>query len=124
VQSLSIESSVVIVEIGGNDLLGSTSAAQFERDLEALLAYLAVPGRQIVMFELPLPPFYLEYGRIQRTLARRHYAKLIPRRVFTSVIAGGGSTLDSIHLTQAGHRFMAECVWRVVGPAFGAKARE
>ncbi|MEP3479107.1 MAG: GDSL-type esterase/lipase family protein [Fuerstiella sp.] len=113
-----ITASVVVVEIGGNDVLGSTSAAQFAQDLDALLSHLAVDERQLLMFELPLPPFCHEYGRVQRQLAAKYNVRLIPKRVFLSVIAGGDSTLDTIHLSQSGHRTMANCVWRLVSSAF------
>lgn len=106
------------MEIGGNDVLGTTTTSQFATDLEALLSNIATSDRQVIMFELPLPPFYHEYGRIQRTIAARHHVILIPKRVFLSVIAGNDSTLDSIHLSEAGHESMAATVWRSVGSAF------
>lgn len=112
-----IDSSIVIVEIGGNDILGSTTPDQFASDLDALLAHLTAADRQVVMFELPLPPFYHAYGRIQRLAAAKHNVSLIPKRVFLSVIADRSSTLDSIHLSQSGHQLMAQCVWRLIGPA-------
>lgn len=70
------------------------------------------------MFELPLPPFYHEYGRIQRAVAAKYHVLLVPKRIFLSAIAGSDSTLDSIHLSQSGHEFMADCVWRLVKSAF------
>lgn len=118
VQKESINSSVVLLEIGGNDILGSTTTAQFTKDLEALPSELEAPGRQLIMLELPLPPFYHEYGRIQRNLARKHHVALVPKRVFLSIIAGNESTLDSIHLSQAGHQNMAVVVWGLVKPAY------
>jgi len=121
-KSHAIESSVVVVEIGGNDLLGSTTSTQFARDLNDLLAHLAAADRQIIMFELPLPPFYHEYGRVQRSVAAKHNVTLVPKRVFLSVIAGRDSTLDTIHLSQSGHQFMADCVWRLVKSAFDPKS--
>ena len=117
-KSQSIVSSVVVVEIGGNDVLGSTTSAQFALDLDALLDHLEAPDRQVIMFELPLPPFCNEFGRVQRTVAAKHNVVLIPKRVFLSVIAGSDSTLDSIHLSQSGHQFMADCVWSFVQRAF------
>jgi acyl-CoA thioesterase-1 len=116
----SLTAPVVVVEIGGNDLLGSTPSAQFETDLDRLLAALVADNRQIVMFELPLPPFFHEYGRIQRAAAARHNVLLIPRRIFLSVLADPDSTLDSIHLSQSGHQLMADCVWKVVKSAYAA----
>jgi acyl-CoA thioesterase I len=113
-----IRSSVVVLEIGGNDLLGSTSSAQFARDLDSLLAYVCTPQRQVLMFELPLPPFNHEYGRIQRTLARQYNVSLVPKRILLSVLATGDSTVDTIHLTQAGQRRMAASVWPLLSDAF------
>ncbi|MCA9008164.1 MAG: acyl-CoA thioesterase, partial [Planctomycetaceae bacterium] len=118
VQSQSIESSVVVVEIGGNDILGSTTRAEFAQDLDALLVFLESTDRQVIMFELPLPPLYHEFGRIQRTAAAKHNVTLVPKRVFLSVIAGSESTLDSIHLSQSGHQSMADKVWCLVEDAF------
>lgn len=117
-----ITASVVIIEIGGNDILGTTTAAQFERDLNALMTFLTATGRQIVMFELPLPPFYHEYGCAQRTIAAKHHVDLIPKRIFLSVISDRQATLDTIHLSQSGHHRMVDCVWRVVRSAFEAKS--
>lgn len=113
-----IASPVVILEIGGNDLLGSTPPAQFSRDLDALLGYVRAPGRQLVMLELPLPPFSHEYGRIQRWLAWKHNVTLVPKRVLLSVLTADDSTVDTIHLSQVGHQRMAVCVWEIVSSAF------
>lgn len=122
VKSQPITAPVVIVEIGGNDLLGSTTAAQFADDLDALLSHLAAPNRQVVMFELPLPPFCHEYGRVQRTFAARHNVILVPKRVLLSILAGSDSTVDTIHLTQVGHHAMADCVWHLVRSAYAVGA--
>ncbi len=106
----------VIVEIGGNDILGSTSASQFEIDLEALLSELRQENRQVIMFELPLPPFYHRYGMTQRRLAKKYEVILIPKRYFLSILAEGDATLDSIHLSQSGHQRMSDLVWRLSRP--------
>ena len=119
VRGYEINSPIIIVEIGGNDLLGgSPSAGQFAGDLDALLDHVTTSDRQVVMFELPLPPFHNEYGRIQRLAAEQHNVQLIPRRRFLSVLAVGDATLDTIHLSQTGHRRMADCVWSVIHSAF------
>jgi acyl-CoA thioesterase-1 len=115
------EDEVVVIEIGGNDLLGSTSVAGFETGLDALLNDVARPGRRVVMFELPLPPGFNAYGQVQRRLAAEHRVKLIPKRVLMGVLAGHGATLDSIHLSQAGHELMAEAVGEILDLSAPAK---
>ncbi|NLF08853.1 MAG: acyl-CoA thioesterase [Pirellulaceae bacterium] len=123
VEGRGIAAPLVVLEIGGNDLLGSTSSAQFARDLDALLDYVCRPGRQVVMFELPLPPFHNEYGRVQRESAAKHNVALIPKRVLMSILSRSDSTLDTIHLSQTGHRRMAAAVWRHIGAAFQQNGR-
>jgi acyl-CoA thioesterase-1 len=116
---LPADGGLVLLEIGGNDLLGSTSAADFERGLEQLLKRVCVPGRPVVMFELPLPPFCNDYGLAQRRLAARYGVALIPKRILMAVLAGDNATLDSIHLTAAGHERLAAAVWDILRPAYG-----
>jgi acyl-CoA thioesterase-1 len=99
---------VVIVEIGGNDLLGGRSAAEFRAALDALLAKVRSPKREVVMFELPLPPLFNGYGYAQRELADKYNVDLIPRRLLASVLFSRDATLDSIHLSNDGHRQLAE----------------
>lgn len=116
-----ITGSVVVVELGGNDILGSTTSLKFESDLDELLGYLVANNRQIIMFEMPLPPFCHAFGRAQRTVAAKHNVTLVPKYIFLSVIAGDDFTLDSVHLSQSGHKFMADCVWRLLKTAFSGE---
>jgi acyl-CoA thioesterase-1 len=106
---------LVLIEIGGNDLLAGVASNEFERALDALLSRLTSPGRVVVMFELPLLPHRIAYGQIQRRLAARHGVSLIPKRYFIDVIGGANTTSDGLHLSKEGTRQMAELVTRVRG---------
>jgi acyl-CoA thioesterase-1 len=101
---------LVIVEIGGNDLLGGTAADAFGRDLDRLLQTLTAKGHRVVMFELPLPPTYNSFGRWQRQLALQYNVTLIPKRVLGGVFAAPGATSDGLHLTDDGHQRLASAV--------------
>ncbi len=116
--SLSPDERLVLLEIGGNDILGETTPAAFEAGLARLLSAVCRPGRVVVMLELPLPPTYNAFGRIQRRLARRYQTLLVPKRVLLGVLQQQGTTLDSIHLTKEGHQGMADAVWNVVRRAY------
>jgi acyl-CoA thioesterase-1 len=109
---------LVIVEIGGNDILGGTPAKDFERALDALLARLSCDERVVVLLELPLPPCSPAFGAIQRRVAVRHGAILAPKRLLVRVLTTDGATLDSIHLTSRGHAILADQIWRVIRSAF------
>ncbi len=116
---------LIVLEIGGNDILGGTSPSQFGAGLTRLLRTLRQqPGRAIVMLELPLPPTYNAYGRIQRRLAREFKVSLVPKRVLLGILQDQSTTLDSIHLSPEGHHKMAEAVWRIIGPAFQGERRD
>lgn len=108
------EAELVIVEIGGNDMLSGKPVADFERDLDALLSLVRQKSLQVIMFELPLPLLFNEYGRVQRTLAAQHDVRLAPKRLLMGVLATGNATEDSVHLTQSGHQRLAEAVSRMI----------
>jgi acyl-CoA thioesterase-1 len=116
-EQVSIDAAIVVVEIGGNDFLGGGSVEDFEAGLEALLRAVCKPGRQVAMFELPIPPLYERFGRVQRKLASRHGVALIPKRILLSVIEAADATVDSLHLTQQGQDRMAAVVWALLEPA-------
>jgi acyl-CoA thioesterase-1 len=121
--SVSPDERLVLLEIGGNDLLGESTPAEFEAGLARLLAAVSRPGRVVVMLELPLPPTYNAYGRIQRRLARQYKTLLVPKRVLLGVLQQEGTTLDSIHLSSEGHQGMADALWNVVRGAYGDPRR-
>jgi acyl-CoA thioesterase-1 len=110
---------IVLLEIGGNE-----SRDKFADDLEKLLQRVCQPGRQVVMFELPIPPLQNAFGRAQRRLAAQYGVLLIPKRILISVIASDGSTLDTLHLSKQGHKQMAETVWRIIHPAYARPATD
>jgi acyl-CoA thioesterase-1 len=122
-ESITSEDRVVLIEIGGNDLLSGTTSTGFERSLDSLLSKLTAPGRTVVMFELPLLPNRVEYGRIQRRLASNYGVWLIPKRYFAEMISGANATSDGLHLSQRGGRQMALLVAKVLSPVLKSPSR-
>lgn len=112
-----VADALVLLEIGGNDILGATSASDFDRHLERLLKKVCRRDNAVVMLELPLPPLYNRYGEIQRCLARAYHVQLIPKRYFASVIAGDKATLDGLHFTSQGHQKMSAMIWNHISSA-------
>jgi acyl-CoA thioesterase-1 len=108
--------SLVFVEIGGNDLLGRTDGKTFYVELDELLRMIKERNNQIVMFELPLPPFCNSFGYAQRSLAEEYNVTLIPKRYLTEALALKSGTLDGLHLSQKGHDALAESVDKLLKP--------
>lgn len=103
--------SVVIVELGGNDLLSGAGPAAFGDALAAVLQRVSSePERVTVMFELPLLPLQNRFGRIQRRVCDRLDVALIPRRVLAGAVALPGHTTDGLHLSREGHEWLARHV--------------
>jgi acyl-CoA thioesterase I len=118
------EDHLMLIELGGNDLIAGEPSDVFARELEALLAKLAVSGRTVVLFELPLLPHRIAYGQIQRRLAAKYGTSLIPKRYLTGVIAGKDATLDGLHLTDIGARRMAQVVTQALSPVLRARPEQ
>jgi len=113
VDGITAPNSLVIIEIGGNDMLGGTDTDQFFEDLKTLLSRIP-PSCHCVMFELPVLPFKNGYDRAQRNLATRYKVILIPKQCLADAIGGKGNTLDGLHLSQKGHNALAESVLRLL----------
>jgi len=115
-ENVTAEDHVVLIEIGGNDLLEGVPSEEFGKALDALLSKVSAPGRTVVMFELPLFPHMVAYGRIQRGLAAEYGVWLIPKRFFAEVIGGANATLDGLHLSDEGTRRMAALIAQALSP--------
>jgi lysophospholipase L1-like esterase len=103
----------VLISIGGNDMLGKTSAEDFANDLDRLLALACgdPPHRRtVLMQELPLIPGASAFGAAQRRLAARYGVVLIPKRLLAGVVLTDENVVDGLHLSAAGHEHMAEAL--------------
>ncbi len=102
---------LVLVEIGGNDLLGQTDSKTFYVQLDRLLGKLTAGNHHVVVFELPLLPLDNGFGKAQRNLARKYNLTLIPKHYLTDVFGLKDGTLDGLHLSQKGHDALAHSIY-------------
>ena len=108
---------IVIVELGGNDLLSGGTLTDFERHLDGILSHLRQHNRSAVMIELPLLPGKNAWGVTQRQLSRKYHCPLIPKCMLVDVLAVPGATVDTLHLSQAGHHELADQMGKIIEPA-------
>ena len=113
-EGIAESNAVVIVEIGGNDLLGGADAATFASRLETLISSLCSNGHQVLVVELPLFPFQNAFGKAQRNVTKKHNAAMLPKRCFAKVLGTRDGTLDGLHLSQKGHNAMAKVIAAVI----------
>jgi lysophospholipase L1-like esterase len=119
IQQISRSNAIVFIEIGGNDLFERTPYNLFEEGLSQILKKATKSGRLAVMLELPLRPQDIQYGRIQRRLAKKYGVVLVPKHFFARIFATKGATVDLVHLSPVGHRLMAERVWNLLKDSLG-----
>jgi lysophospholipase L1-like esterase len=110
------QDALILIEIGGNDLLSDAPSAEFARALDSLLSSLSMPGRTLVMFELPLLPHKIGFGQAQRRLSAKYGVFLIPRHFFTQVLGSADATSDGLHLSESGARRMSDLVAQTISP--------
>jgi acyl-CoA thioesterase-1 len=114
---------LVLLEIGGNDYLFATPIEQFERDFKIILETIKKQNSTVIMLEMPMLPKHFKYGEIQRKLAKEYNTVIIPKHYFANVEGAKGSSRDFIHLSEKGHRLMAEEMWSVLEPSLQYKLR-
>jgi lysophospholipase L1-like esterase len=101
---------IVLVELGGNDLLAGAEPATFGADLRSFLGTLVRKDRRILMFELPLLPFQNAFGRIQREVCAQYGVGLLSRSLLAGAVALSGHAGDGVHLSRQGHSWLADRV--------------
>jgi acyl-CoA thioesterase-1 len=114
---------VLILELGGNDGLRGVPAATTETNLQTIIDRVKqkYPGAQIIITGMQMPPnlgeqYRTAFKNIFPALAARNHAALVP---FLLEGVGGRPELnqpDHVHPTAAGHRIVAENVWKVLKP--------
>ncbi|NUM66937.1 arylesterase [candidate division KSB1 bacterium] len=114
---------VLFLELGANDGLRGIPLELTKQNLQAIIARVRAknPAVKIVIAGMMVPPnLGAEYTRAFRAifpdLAKRNQAALVP---FLLEGVGGVPELnlpDGIHPTAAGHRIVAQNVWKVLRP--------
>lgn len=115
--------SVFVLELGGNDGLRGLPMAATRQNLQAIMDTVRRKSPQaiLVLAGMQIPPnmgtsYTKEFRELFKELATRNRAVLIP---FLLEGVGGVAKLnqsDGIHPTPAGHKIVANTVWKVLQP--------
>ena len=114
---------VVVIETGANDGLRGLDVDTTRANIEAIVDTVRAraPGAVIVLVGMEAPPnmgpvFTAQFRDLWPALASRKRTRLVP---FLLEGVGGVDTLnqdDGIHPNPAGHRVLADVVWRGLEP--------
>jgi lysophospholipase L1-like esterase len=112
---LDADPGIVIVLLGGNDLLQQRPAAEIVGNLEKIIASLHERGAMVVLVGVQSPLFGGGLGRQLRALARRTGCVFVPN-ILKGIIGNRRLMADQIHPNAEGHRLMAERVFEALKP--------
>lgn len=100
---------LVIVCLGGNDMLRKVADAEIKRNLQAIVKALKERGVAVVLVGVPRPSLITSAPEFYAEIAKEHG---IPYegKVVTSVLYSPGLKSDPIHPNAAGYRKMAESI--------------
>jgi acyl-CoA thioesterase-1 len=114
---------LLVLALGANDGLRGLPIAQTKANLQAIIDRVKAkdPDVKIVIAGMQIPPnmggdYGVAFQDLFAALARENHAALVP---FLLEGVGGHDDLnqgDHIHPTAAGHKIVAENVWRVLAP--------
>jgi acyl-CoA thioesterase-1 len=114
---------LLVLELGANDGLRGLDLKSMKTNLQAIIDKTKAknPGVKIVLAGMQVPPnlgaeYTAGFQRVFNELARENNATLIP---FLLEGVGGHRELnqqDLIHPSPAGHRIIADLVWRTLEP--------
>jgi acyl-CoA thioesterase-1 len=103
---------LVLIELGGNDLLRGVPAAQIAGNLDAMIEKARAGGARVALMAAPQPSVLgavtgLAAAGLYADLARRRKVPLI-EHALPSVLSDADLRQDAIHPNAAGHGVLAE----------------
>lgn len=102
-----VDGRMVVILLGGNDMLSAGPSALYAAELEELVLTVRERGGRPLLIEFPTTPFREGYGRVMRDIATVLDVPLLHRRHLAWVLQAPGATLDGLHLSESGHRHLA-----------------
>jgi acyl-CoA thioesterase-1 len=114
---------IFILELGINDAFRGTAVDEIRNNLQAIIDQVKArnPNVHVVIAGMQLPnssadDYVFTFGKIFSELAAKNNAALVP--YLLERVSGDPSLNlpDGIHPNAAGHRILAENVWRVLEP--------
>lgn len=106
---------LVIVELGGNDLLRRRPAEQAEADLAALVEGLLAAGTAVVLVEVEVPLVGRAYDGMFDRLGDRFGVPVVEESL-SEILADPSRKSDQIHPNALGYSDLARAVQEVVAP--------
>ncbi len=119
---------VLVVELGGNDGLRGIPVAQTRTNLQAIIDRAKAKDSHvgIVIAGMKMPAnmganYTEEFEKVFSEIAKKNGAALIPFLLEGVAADAELNQADRIHPTAAGHKILAENVWKILEPILKAR---
>ena len=101
---------IVVVFLGGNDVLQSVRIEQTFANLDQIVRQIQARGALVVLVEVRPPVVGRKYGREFRRLARQRGAVSVPD-IFRGIFLDPAMKADQLHFNDKGYAIVAERIY-------------
>jgi acyl-CoA thioesterase I len=109
---------LVVLCLGGNDLLRAAEEDVVEEELAAMVRRCKAAGADVVLFAVPTPGIVLRPAKLYRRVARAEGVPL-EEDAITEILSNHSLRADPIHPNAAGYAILAERIAAVIRGAGG-----
>src|SRR3989344_6982573 len=107
--------SIVVIELGGNDLLEHVDIGVSRRNFDSILSKISTTGAKIVVLDVKFFVFHQKYETDWRDLAKKYNAVYAPD-ILEGIIADPRLKFDDIHPNAKGYQKIAEKLTQIIAP--------
>lgn len=112
---LSQNPSIVVIELGGNDLLDRVNVEVTKKNFDLILSKIKPTGAKIVILGVKFFLFQQKYETDWQSLAKKYNATYVPD-IFEGVITDQSLKFDDIHPNAKGYQKIAEKLIPIIAP--------
>ena len=106
--ALALQPRLVVVLVGGNDMLDHVPRATLQRNLSQIVERLTEAQIDVVLIETPSGIIVDRYAGVYADVARANRVRLVGEGLLRYLFAFSGRyTIDGIHLNRSGHALVA-----------------
>ena len=104
---------VVMVELGGNDLLQQVSHAVIQKNLESIVSQIQARGAAVVIVGVDGPFGLGGMGSVYKKVANEYHTAYVPN-IMSNLLGDKNYMADQIHPNAAGHVIIAKRIGAVL----------
>ena len=114
ISDIPTNASLVILSLGGNDILRKVPLTETEENLDLITKTLTDNGSVVLLLDIRAPVFGRPYKQLYQRVAAGNDQVLLAENVFEGVIGNQALMSDPIHPNDAGYQIMAERINAVI----------